>query len=107
LDFSIDIFEDWMLIDGEEDWNGGGAAATDYTARITGANDGYNAIGRNLSVPNPMEEELTLKEQDGRTRFYTCNSNALYHFMEINAFEVNQSFVLKNMEIRGIISGRV
>jgi len=101
-DYETDIFEDWPTIspDEFEDWGGGTASQSVYTATVKSSLDGYKAAE---TTPLELVERLS----DGKTVIYSTYANGVYHAVNIAADEPGESFHLKSLELTINPAGQV
>ena len=101
---NIPAAEDWnnngLSFDTFEDWGDGGTAFNEYTIVVRGTIDGQNTWLNQETIP-----ELT--QSENKTRYYSMNVSGLYHLVRLNAFEPDNSFSLKTMELNMNLAGRL
>lgn len=107
LTFSPDTEEDWLnntLPD--EDWGIEIFTSTNYIASIIGSLDGYQQFSDQIEI---MEERTDIvvapSETTGRSKYFTCYNNGVYHIIRIEALEQDQSFHLKVIDLEPNMAG--
>lgn len=97
--YSPDVVLDWNAGSGGEDWGTSVFEMLDFNFTVYGTlDDGTNIF---------MQADPVLYKDGGAMREYKCDVNGLYHFFELRAEEVNQSFHLHLLRYGNMLSGRL
>lgn len=94
-----DINEDWALLTGNEDYGTNLTTATSFGLSMIGTTDDGETIF--------MQETPTLYQNDGAAQFFTCQTNGVFHELELTAMQPGQSFHLKLLSLSGFMAGRL
>ena len=86
-----DVFEDWNILEGEEDWGLNVVPNAGFKAEAIGSLDGKIAL-------EDQTVGLALLEESENRRHYTGDSNGIYHILKLSAVEEDQQFQLKTVE---------
>jgi len=93
LQYPSEILEDWLLLDGEEDWGDAPVGKVQFNLSIIPTIDGYNPITNDAT-------SVELVKYDGANLIFSCYSNGIYHLITIDATEENANFYLKTIDAR-------
>jgi len=101
LTFTPETNEDWLNDDlPDEDWGIDIFTFTNYKATIIGSLDGYRQFANQSQI---LEERTDVVDEEsdttGRSKYFTCYNNGVYHIIRIEALAVEQSFHLKVIDI--------
>ncbi len=102
--------EDWLLMDGEEDWLTSDAPDEDWGDGIFDeTNFTVYSIGT-LDGKNQYEDEkalMILETSDGNVRYYSGKTRGVAHLIRFEALEENTFFHLKTLDFGAILAGRI
>ena len=100
-DYTQDIIEDWLLVDDiVEDWGYAVQPASNFNLIGIGTLDGF--------IPYAEQETaFKLETESGGMKLFSGEVQGLYCIMRITAQQQAQSFHLKNLELTGILAGRI
>ncbi len=102
-DFNPDLIDDWLndyAIDTIEDWGLNAGGLSSYLANIFGSLDGYSKF---IGTYKPLD----FVSSEGRTRFYSTETQGLYLLIEIDGVEVGDYIHMKHIEMTGTLAGRL
>lgn len=100
VQYPTTIEEDWLLLDGEEDWGEGIVGAVQFDFSVIPTLDGYTPIENDATT-------LQLVKHDDKTLVYSCYSNGIYHLLDIDATKVDDNFHLKTIDANINLGGRM
>lgn len=96
---SSDTFEDWLEIDGAEDWgNRSPIIGSVYNTLVIGTNDGTTVF--TSAVPETVDT-------DENTIYYACMVSGLMHMLKFSADAAHEYFHLKSLTMSGTSGGRL
>lgn len=98
--FPVTVTEDWLALSGSEDW---GAAA------VTGVNYVINLIAT-LDAETPIDDyvpTITSVNSSTATDFYSCDSMALYHLVNISALNTGENYQINTLDLSLNLAGRL
>ncbi len=95
-----DVFADWNVATGDEDWGEGRTLFAAYHVKLKGTIDGFN-------VWENQEKEPSVIQVEGRTKYFDGNVTGLYHVIDITAFEVDETYQIKLLELELLPVGRL
>lgn len=100
LEYPAEVVEDWMLLDGEEDWGDDPVGSAQYDISVIPSIDAYT----------PFELDKTtieLVKYEGTNLVYSCYSNGIYHLITIDATALNANFYLKTIDANINLGGHM
>lgn len=86
-----DVFEDWDILVGEEDWGFNIIPGIGFTARAFASIDGQTPL-------EDQDVELELLENTDLVRHFTADICGIYHVAQITAYKLNETFQIKTAE---------
>lgn len=91
--------EDWMLLEGFEDWGIGITSGDEFDVHLVGTNDGRAAF---------TEKDLILLDNVGsETTRWAGEATGQWHYLNIGAIDYPKTFHLKSVELTGTSAGRL
>lgn len=100
ITYPFDVEEDWLTATGDEDWGFGVNTGVDYDLDIIPTLEAYTEIVDNAAA-------VELLNSEGVSRFYSCNSNGIYHLIRIAAEDSDKNYHLKTLDLDYIPGGLI
>lgn len=100
IQFPVDLFTDWMIATGDEDWGDSPVGGMQFSLNIIPTNDAYTPYTNDVTT-------LELVKYEGVNLTYSCYSQGIYHLLELDATQVNDNFYLKTADININLGGRM
>lgn len=91
IQYPSEVSEDWLLLDGEEDWGDDPVGSAQFNISIIPTLDAYTPFDDDNST-------IELVKYEGSSLVYSCFSNGIYHLITIDATQADDNFYLKTVD---------
>jgi len=100
IEYPSEVSEDWMLLDGEEDWGDDPVGSAQFNISIIPTLDAYTPFAEDNST-------IELVKYEGNSLVYSCLSNGIYHLITIDASGIDENYYLKTVEAKNNKGGHM